>query len=74
MWKVRIAKWNDNYHINDGDFDIVKEFKNEEKSSKFYCDSMNNNFFCDMTEFVNNKWEHRASSCNGNFIRQREAQ
>ena len=69
LWKIRIAKYNDNYHIKDEDFDEIVQFKKEGLARRYYIDKFDDCFYCDLSELINGKWEVIASSCNGNFIR-----
>lgn len=63
MWKVREQKHSTRFAVEDGHFDKVTEFKNESKANHYYCSVFNDNYFTDLQELVDGKWENRASSC-----------
>ena len=63
MWKVREQKHSTRMHVKDEYFDKVTEFESKDEAHYYYRHVFNNNYFTDLQECVNGKWEYRASSC-----------
>ena len=63
MWKVREQKHNTRIAIKDEHFDKVTKFKSKNKAHYYYTHVFHDNYFTDLQECVNGKWEYRASSC-----------
>lgn len=66
MWKVREQKHSTGMAVKDEHFDKVTEFESEDSEDEahyYYTHVFNDNYFTDLQEFVNGKWENRASSC-----------
>ena len=63
MWRVKEQKHHTRIAVKDAHFDKITEFKSSDKAHHYYFSVFNDNYFTNLQELVNGKWENRASSC-----------
>lgn len=63
LWRVKEQKHHTCNATNDSDYDIITEFKNDNKAHCYYASVMNVNYRTVLEKQVNGKWQYKAASC-----------
>lgn len=63
LWRIKEQKHHIRTATKDSDYDKITEFKNKDKAYYYYTSVFNNNYRAVLEEYVDGKWQYRATSC-----------